>query len=83
MAAPTSLWRFVSVALVLLNGFLAVESTQIMRRPPTYKNKPNEFAIEAHPKMNTIERRAANGKANFVYFTNWGIYGANFRKPVV
>ncbi|KAH6904293.1 glycosyl hydrolases family 18-domain-containing protein [Coprinopsis sp. MPI-PUGE-AT-0042] len=79
MAPPTSLWRFVSVALVLLNSLLAVESTQIMRRPATYKNKPNEFAMESHPKLNSIERRAANGKANFAYFTNWGIYGANFQ----
>jgi chitinase len=59
--------------------FLAVEGTQIMHRPAGYKNPARTFAKEASPKINKIERRAS-GKASFAYFTNWGIYGANFRK---
>ncbi|EAU86796.2 class V chitinase ChiB1 [Coprinopsis cinerea okayama7 len=66
------------MALVVLTGLVVIsDATQIMRRPPQYKNRPNTFAMERQPKVHTLSRRAT-GKANFAYFTNWGIYGANF-----
>jgi chitinase len=64
-----------------LAAFSIVEATQIMHRPENYKDAPNRFMIETNPKTNQIQRRATS-KANFAYFTNWGIYGANFRKSV-
>lgn len=64
-----------------LAAFNAVEATQVMHRPVNYKDAPNRFAIEKDPKTNHIQRRATS-KASFAYFTNWGIYGANFRTPV-
>ncbi|KAJ2930548.1 hypothetical protein H1R20_g6536, partial [Candolleomyces eurysporus] len=73
--------------------FGVVHATQIMRRPATYKNKAKTFAMETAPRMFTVARREAEesvnhtaildkratGKASFAYFTNWGIYGANFQ----
>jgi chitinase len=70
-----------------------VHATQIMRRPATYKNTAKTFSIEAAPRIITVAKREedesvnhtaildkrATGKASFAYFTNWGIYGANFR----
>ncbi|KXN88676.1 Chitinase 1 [Leucoagaricus sp. SymC.cos] len=61
-----------------LAAFSAVEATQIMHRPANYKDAPHRFAIETNPKTNKIQRRATS-KASFAYFTNWGIYGANFQ----
>ncbi|KAG2004639.1 endochitinase [Coprinopsis cinerea AmutBmut pab1-1] len=79
MSPPSALWRYVSMALVVLTGLVVIsDATQIMRRPPQYKNRPNTFAMERQPKVHTLSRRAT-GKANFAYFTNWGIYGANFQ----
>ncbi|KAF8958428.1 glycosyl hydrolases family 18-domain-containing protein [Flammula alnicola] len=50
-----------------------------MRRPERYKEAPNRFSIERDPKTNVIYRRQAISKASIAYFTNWGIYGANFQ----
>ncbi|KAH9475936.1 Chitinase 1 [Psilocybe cubensis] len=57
---------------------LATEATQIMRRPDTYKDVPHRYSIETDPKTHVIHRRAT-GKVSMAYFTNWGIYGANFQ----
>jgi hypothetical protein len=63
---------------LILAAFSAVEATQVMHRPANYKDAPHRFSVESHPKTHQIQRRATS-KASFAYFTNWGIYGANFR----
>lgn len=67
--------------IVLLTMILVavVDATQVMHRPAGYKNAPNRFSVETDPKTNVIHKRAT-GKASIAYFTNWGIYGANFRE---
>lgn len=70
--------RLLQAVTFALAALSAVEATQVMHRPANYKEAPNRFAIETNPKTNKIQRRATS-KASFAYFTNWGIYGANFR----
>jgi len=72
MFSPQRLLLFAALALH------CAEATQVMHRPDGYKDQPNDFKLEKAPKTNVVHRRA-NGKVNFAYFTNWGIYGANFR----
>ena len=69
-----------ALAATALAVFIAVDATQVMHRPDNYKEAPNRFTIERNPKTSVIQRRAAGTKVSFAYFTNWGIYGANFRK---
>ncbi|TEB25052.1 hypothetical protein FA13DRAFT_1260153 [Coprinellus micaceus] len=92
MALSDGLGRNVLLALMLLNALLATHATQIMRRPNTYKTAARKFTIESSPQILTVGKRDVNttaaavdlnkratGKASFAYFTNWGIYGANFQ----
>ncbi|TFK97754.1 glycoside hydrolase superfamily [Pterulicium gracile] len=51
-------------------------ATQVMHRPDRYKSTPNVYPLEANPKVTTS---FASGKVNGAYFTNWGIYGANYQ----
>ncbi|GJE98248.1 glycoside hydrolase family 18 protein [Phanerochaete sordida] len=54
-----------------------VSATQIMQRPATYKDAPHKYAHgESVPRI--IHKRSG-AKVNMAYFTNWGIYGANFQ----
>jgi hypothetical protein len=69
---------FRSLLTLILAAFSAVEATQIMHRPANYKDAPHRFSVESNRKTHRIQRRATS-KASFAYFTNWGIYGANFR----
>jgi hypothetical protein len=46
---------------VLLSALLVADATQVMHRPDNYKVAPKKFAMEAHPKIHTITRRAASG----------------------
>jgi chitinase len=66
---------------LILAALGAVETTQIMHRPDNYKDTPHRFSVESNPKTHRIQRRATS-KASFAYFTNWGIYGANFRMSI-
>lgn len=67
------------VAIVALAAMVAVEATQVMHRPDNYKDAAGTFKVESISKTNAVQKRAAN-KVSFAYFTNWGIYDANFRK---
>ncbi|PPQ99959.1 hypothetical protein CVT24_009538 [Panaeolus cyanescens] len=69
---------FLLSALIVV-PFTPVEGTQIMHRPDNYKDSPNRFAVDSHPQTQVINRRQSGGKVSFAYFTNWGIYGANFQ----
>ncbi|KAG6873710.1 hypothetical protein C0995_012174 [Termitomyces sp. Mi166 len=69
--------RFLLLGLVAFLAAVTVDATQIMRRPSTYKTPAKTVQTETSPKTKTITKRAS-GKTSFAYFTNWGIYGANF-----
>lgn len=69
-------------ALILLIALVAVNATQVMQRPDNYKDAPHKFQTEIPPKTTIIHKRA-NAKVSAAYFTNWGIYGANFRKRIL
>ncbi|EIN05503.1 hypothetical protein PUNSTDRAFT_122390 [Punctularia strigosozonata HHB-11173 SS5] len=55
----------------------AVQATEVMRRPDNYKSAPNVFPTE-NVTPHVIHKRAT-AKVQAAYFTNWGIYGANFQ----
>ncbi|KDR70278.1 hypothetical protein GALMADRAFT_894859 [Galerina marginata CBS 339.88] len=77
--ATRSLFKCLLLLVTIsLAGIVIVDATQVMHRPERYKEAPNRFTIEKDPKTNVIHRRAT-GKASIAYFTNWGIYGANFQ----
>ncbi|RDB26841.1 Chitinase 1 [Hypsizygus marmoreus] len=90
MAAQSSFRRLLLLATVTFTVFIAVGGTQIMRRPSNYKSPARTFPLEKNPKINRVDKREvsgnhetieprATGKVSFAYFTNWGIYGANFQ----
>ncbi|KAF8919477.1 glycoside hydrolase family 18 and carbohydrate-binding module family 5 protein [Mucidula mucida] len=56
----------------------SVLGTEVMRRPDNYKEPPATYDTETNATTHRIQRRAT-GKASIAYFTNWGIYGANFQ----
>jgi chitinase len=72
--------RLCLLAATALAVLIAVDATEIMHRPDNYKDAPNRSTIERNPKTSVIQRRGLGTKVSFAYFTNWGIYGANFRK---
>ncbi|GLB41081.1 putative glycosyl hydrolase 18 family protein [Lyophyllum shimeji] len=78
MAVQSSFKRLLLLATVIFMAAITVNGTQIMRRPSTYNSTAHTFPIEHHPKTKVVTKRA-NGKVSFAYFTNWGIYGANFQ----
>ncbi|EKM53324.1 glycoside hydrolase family 18 protein [Phanerochaete carnosa HHB-10118-sp] len=54
-----------------------VSATQVMQRPSNYKDAPHKY-----PQGQSVPRiihKRSGAKANIGYFTNWGIYGANFQ----
>jgi chitinase len=77
MASKSTFFRLFWIATLALA--VTVNATEIMRRPAGYKNTPNKFATEKNPNTTVIHRRQSGGKVSVGYFTNWGIYGANFR----
>ncbi|KAG6816385.1 hypothetical protein H0H87_006534 [Tephrocybe sp. NHM501043] len=79
MASSQPFFRlFLLLGLVTFFATVSVNGTQIMRRPSTYKTPAKKFSIEKAPKTKVITKRSS-GKVSFAYFTNWGIYGANFQ----
>lgn len=70
-------FRNVLVALALCTSLLVVHATQVMHRPDTYKNTPHKFK-QAQSVPQILHKRSG-AKVNMGYFTNWGIYGANFQ----
>ncbi|KAG5645943.1 hypothetical protein DXG03_004733 [Asterophora parasitica] len=77
MAPQSPFGRLLLLATMAFMAVAAVYGTQVMHRPDNYKAPPRTFPQEANPKTDIIHKRAG-GKVSFGYFTNWGIYGANF-----
>ncbi|KAJ7273811.1 glycoside hydrolase superfamily [Mycena rebaudengoi] len=71
---------FLKRALVLLTAVFtlldASNATQIMHRPV---NASRNFKIEENARRINVVDKRATGKVQIAYFTNWGIYGANFQ----
>ena len=72
--------RNVVVALALCASLAVVHATQVMHRPDNFKDVPRKFA-QAKSTPQILHKRSG-AKVNMGYFTNWGIYGANFRECV-
>lgn len=53
-----------------LAAIIAVDATQVMRRP---KEAPNKVTVDMKVNTHVIQRCAGNGKVSFA-FTNWDIY---------
>ncbi|THH28885.1 hypothetical protein EUX98_g5303 [Antrodiella citrinella] len=63
--------------LTSLVAIFAVNATQVMQRPAIYKDAPHKYAL-GNPEPQVIHKRSG-AKVQAAYFTNWGIYGANFQ----
>ncbi|EPS99490.1 hypothetical protein FOMPIDRAFT_40309 [Fomitopsis schrenkii] len=61
-----------------LGALWCASATQVMQRPADYKDPPREFAM-GDPTPQLVSKRADGGYVQAAYFTNWGIYGANFQ----
>ncbi|KAI0047878.1 carbohydrate-binding module family 5 protein [Auriscalpium vulgare] len=66
--------------IVLCAAVAVAEATQVMHRPEAYKRPVRKFSTEnVTPTVVHKRASAASGKVQAAYFTNWGIYGANFQ----
>ncbi|KAJ7905078.1 glycoside hydrolase superfamily [Mycena leptocephala] len=77
MVASSSLKRM----LIFLTAFTilnVVHATPVMHRPANVSAPLHTFKTEEHPIVHEIHKRAT-GKVSMAYFTNWGIYAANFQ----
>ncbi|EJD44962.1 glycoside hydrolase family 18 and carbohydrate-binding module family 5 protein [Auricularia subglabra TFB-10046 SS5] len=61
---------------VLLASATTTCATRVHHRPTRFKQPKN--LVQA-PVPKTVQGRAATGKIQMAYFTNWGIYGRNFQ----
>ncbi|KAJ3906708.1 glycosyl hydrolases family 18-domain-containing protein [Lentinula edodes] len=66
--------------LVSLLSFSALHvlATQVMHRPERFNTTPPVVTTETNPEIHVIQKRAT-AKTQVAYFTNWGIYAANFQ----
>lgn len=67
-----------SFLLLALGLLQTVQATQVMQRPPNFNGTLHKVKTNQHPTVEHIQKRAT-GKVSMGYFTNWGIYGANFQ----
>ncbi|KAI0366010.1 hypothetical protein BV20DRAFT_1056022 [Pilatotrama ljubarskyi] len=79
MALPAVLRRFCFLAAVAFASLALVSATEVMHRPPTFKNHPHNVTTQHKVKPHIVHKRAPGSKVQAAYFTNWGIYGANFQ----
>ncbi|CAK5284403.1 unnamed protein product [Mycena citricolor] len=78
-AMAASFSRMLALA-ALLSLFNVVSSTWIMHRPENVSAQIPQSQLQPalNPIVHQVQKRT-RGKANMAYFTNWGIYGANFQ----
>ncbi|KAI0338406.1 hypothetical protein BDW22DRAFT_711587 [Trametopsis cervina] len=65
------------VLVAALATVVSVSATQVMHKPDTFKDTPHKFS-PGNTTAHVVHKRSG-AKANLGYFTNWGIYGANFQ----
>ncbi|KAJ3974696.1 glycoside hydrolase family 18 protein [Lentinula raphanica] len=69
--------RHILVSLLSLS-VLHVQATQVMHRPERFNTTPPAVTTEHDPATHVVQKRATT-KTQVAYFTNWGIYAANFQ----
>ncbi|KAI0659086.1 glycoside hydrolase superfamily [Cubamyces menziesii] len=79
MTLSAVLRRVYLLAAVTASALILVNATQVMQRPPTFKNAPHNVSTQHKVKPHVVHKRATSQKVQAAYFTNWGIYGANFQ----
>ncbi|KAH9945514.1 glycoside hydrolase superfamily [Amylocystis lapponica] len=77
MVFPNALARTLLPVAALLAAVTYTSATQVMQRPANYKDPIREYAT-GNPQPQVIHKRS-EGHVQAAYFTNWGIYGANFQ----
>ncbi|KAI0816865.1 glycoside hydrolase superfamily [Trametes gibbosa] len=80
MALSAVLLRACFFTAVAFSALAYVNATEVMRRPLTFKNHPHSVDTQRKVNPHVVHKRATSGsKVQAAYFTNWGIYGANFQ----
>ncbi|KAI0288314.1 glycoside hydrolase family 18 protein [Russula brevipes] len=72
---PLLVYTFVVVSVSLTLGISAAVA---QGDPPIYPESLDKFATNVHVERRAVQNRA-NGKVQAAYFSNWGIYGADFQ----
>ncbi|PCH38885.1 carbohydrate-binding module family 5 protein [Wolfiporia cocos MD-104 SS10] len=80
MAPAATLARVLLGAVAALTALVSVQAapTEVMQRPADYKDAPLVVPM-GDPTPEVVHKRAGSGYVQAAYFTNWGIYGANFQ----
>ncbi|KAK0185757.1 glycoside hydrolase family 18 protein [Armillaria mellea] len=71
-------FKYTLLLCIACFAVVAINATAVMRRPDNYKNSPTTTKPNTTLEARDLEERH-KGKASVAYFTNWGIYGANFQ----
>lgn len=72
MALSAFLRRGMLLAAVTLAAAAFVNATEVMRRPPTFKNHPHSAETQRKVNPHVVHKRATSGsKVQAAYFTNW------------
>ncbi|KAI0646214.1 glycosyl hydrolases family 18-domain-containing protein [Trametes meyenii] len=79
MAMSSVLRRVCLLVAVAFGALTLVSATEVMHRPSTFKNHPHNVTTQRKVNPHVIHKRAGGSKVQAAYFTNWGIYGANFQ----
>lgn len=77
MALSFCFRRVLTLAIAVLTVGVVVNATQVMHRPDDYTEPPRKVATGNATAQVVYKRSTGNIQA--AYFTNWGIYGANFQ----
>ncbi|KAI0635062.1 glycosyl hydrolases family 18-domain-containing protein [Trametes polyzona] len=79
MGLSAVLHRVCFLAALAMAALALVSATEVMRRPQTFKDQPHSVDTQRKVKPHVVHKRAPGSKVQAAYFTNWGIYGANFQ----
>lgn len=72
MALSAFLRRGILLTAVTLTALTLVNATEVMRRPPTFKNHPHSVDTQRKVNPHVVHKRATSGsKVQAAYFTNW------------
>ena len=71
MTLSAVLRRVYLLAAVTASALILVNATQVMQRPPTFKNAPHNVSTQHKVKPHVVHKRATSQKVQAAYFTNW------------